>query len=267
MSQYAPRYELTEIKEAGVNGEQVGQYSKRISIVDVIDQDGMPWEPVPGPDNDPWDDLVIAQKATWSDGNVYAVGETISAVSATYVGGSDGTIYRSRSQHKNATDESWTNGEWQPHTNTPQIITFTIPAGTENGQVRLQTHARDNGVDPAVLVSSTTNPKQINDLDWDPITATVNDIEYDLENAPALTVLINDPLPIVVTHNGAITDATYQWESRNPPAAPLFGTPTAKNTVVTFAAEGYYILTLSMRSPKADEIKSILIQFYVVDAL
>ena len=41
-----------------------------------------PWEPVPGPD--PWDDLVVAIPATWSENNVYAVGETISGTSATY---------------------------------------------------------------------------------------------------------------------------------------------------------------------------------------
>ena len=70
-----------------------------------------------------------------------------------------------------------------------------------------------------------------------------------------------------MTHNGAITDASYQWETRNPPAPPLFGTPTAKNTVVTLTAEGYYVVTLDMRSPKADEIKSIIIQFFAVDAL
>ena len=265
MSQYAPRYELTEIKEAGVDGEQIGQYSKRISIVDVIDQDGNPWEPVPGPD--PWDDLVVVSSATWSESNVYAVGEDIAGTSATYAGGTDQTIYRSRVQHKSATDTDWNNSPWTNHTNTPQVIHFVIPAGEENGQVRFQTQARDTGVDPVDQVNSFASVKQIDDLDWDPITATVNDVEYDLENAPALTVLINDPLPIVVTHNGSITDATYQWETRNPPAAPLFGTPNAKNTVVTFTAEGYYVLTLTMSSPKADELKSVIIQFYAVDAL
>lgn len=264
MSAYLKRLQIGSVQEVGV--ETTGTaYLKRVEIVEVVDQDGQPWEPVPGPD--PWDELVVAQKATWSDGNVYAVGEDISGVSATYTGGTDQVVYRSRTQHKPAGSNAWINSPWTNHTNTPQVIHFVIPAGEENGEVRFQTQARDNGVDPVDQVNSFASVKQIDDLDWDPITATVNDVEYDLANAPALTVLINDPLPIVVTHNGAITDATYQWESRNPPAAPLFGTPTAKNTVVTFTAEGYYVLTLSMRSPKADEIKSILIQFYVVDAL
>ena len=256
---------ITDVREVGVDIPALSMFTPRVEVVEVLDSDGNPWEPVPGPD--PWDDLVVASPATWSDGNVYAVGETISGVSATYTGGTDQVVYRSRTQHKPAGTSSWINSPWTNHANTPQVISFTIPAGEENGEVRFQTQARDNGVDPVDQVNSFASVKQIDDLDWDPITATVNDVEYDLANAPALTVLINDPLPIVVTHNGAITDATYQWESRNPPAAPLFGTPTAKNTVVTFTTAGYYVLTLTLSSPKSDELKSVIIQFYAVDAL
>ena len=256
---------ITDVREVGVDIPALSMFTPRVEVVEVLDSDGNPWEPVPGPD--PWDDLVVAQKATWSDDNVYAVGEDIVGVSATYTGGTDQVVYRSRVQHKSATDSDWNNSPWTNHTNTPQVIHFVIPAGEENGQVRFQTQARDNGVDPVDQVNSFASVKQIDDLDWDPITATVNDVEYDLENAPALTVLINDPLPIVVTHNGAITDASYQWETRNPPAPPLFGTPNAKNTVVTFTAAGYYVLTLTLSSPKSDELKSVIIQFYAVDAL
>jgi hypothetical protein len=264
MSAYLKRLQIGSVQEVGVDTDSAGAYLKRVEIVEVVDSDGNPWEPVPGPD--PWDELVVAQKATWSDDNVYAVGEDIVGVSATYAGGTDQVVYRSRVQHKSATDTDWNNSPWTNHTNTPQVIHFVIPAGEENGQVRFQTQARDNGVDPVDQVNSFASVKQIDDLDWDPITATVNDVEYDLENAPALTVLINDPLPIVVTHNGAITDASYQWETRNPPAPPLFGTPNAKNTVVTFTAAGYYVLTLTLSSPKSDELKSVIVQFYAVDA-
>ena len=258
---------LTRLNISSVDdsGSSVGAYVKRVSIVEVVDSDGNPWEPVPGPD--PWDDLVVSDRAQWSDNNVYTVGSSISGVSATYIGGSDQTVYRSRTQHRPAGSGSWINSPWTNHANTPQVIGFTIPAGEENGEVRFQTQARDEGVEPVDQVNSFASIKQIDDLDWEPITATVNDIEYDLANAPALTVLVNDPMPIVVTHNSAITDATYSWTSRNPPEPPLFGTPNAKNTVVTLPAAGYYVLTLDLRSPKADEIKSIIIQFYAVDAL
>ena len=262
---YLTRIHLEEVQEVGVDDVKAGANMTIMYVEGVITPDGTPWEPVPGPD--PWDDLVVANKANWSNGNDYSVGQDISGVSATYTGGSDQTVYRSRVQHRASSSNPWINSGWTNHTNSPQVIHFTIPAGEENGQVRFQTQARDEGVDPIEQVNSFASVKQIDDLDWDPITATVNDVEYDLVNAPALTVLTNDPLPIVVTHNGSITDASYQWETRNPPAAPLFGTPTAKNTVVTFTAEGYYILTLTMSSPKSDELKSIIVQFYAVDAL
>ena len=262
---YLKQLEIVGVQEVGVDTPSLSMFTPRVEIVEVLDSDGNPWEPVPGPD--PFDELVVVDKAQWSDGNVYAVGETISGVSATYTGGTDQVVYRSRTQHKPAGTSSWINSPWTNHANTPQVISFTIPAGEENGEVRFQTQARDTSQDPVLQVNSFASIQQIDDLDWEPITATVNDVEYDLANAPALTVLINDPLPIVVTHNGAITDATYQWESRNPPAAPLFGTPTAKNTVVTFTAEGYYVLTLTLSSPKSDELKSVIIQFYAVNAL
>ena len=243
----------------------LGNYLKRVEIVEVLDSQGNPWEPVPGPD--PWDELVVADKAQWSEGNVYAVGETVSGVSATYVGGTDQVVYRSRIQHKPAGTNTWINESWTNHANTPQVITFTIPAGEENGEVRFQTQGRDASQDPVVQVNSFASVKKIDYLEWDPITATVNDLDYDLENAPALTVLINDPMPIVVNHNPLIDDVVYHWTSRNPPAPPLFGTASAKDTILTLPAAGYYIITLDMQSPKTEAVKSIIIQFYAVDAL
>ena len=68
-----------------------------------------------------------------------------------------------------------------------------------------------------------------------------------LINAPALTVLTNDPLPIVVTHNGSITAPSDTYEGNTWAIlqhVPLIGTPTAKNTVVTFpTAEGVLYIT------------------------
>ena len=261
MSAYLKRIIIDSVEEVGVetNGSA---YLKRVDVVEVVDSDGQPWEPVPGPD--PFDELVVADKATWSDGNDYSVGQDISGVSATYTGGTDQTIYRSRTQHRAKSTDPWINSPWTDHTNTPQVIGFTIPAGEENGEVRFQTQARDEGTDPVDQVNSFASVRSITPLEWDPVTATVNDISYNLDVAPPLTVLINDPLPIVVTHNAAITDATYQWSSRD--GSPMFGTPTAKNTIITFPEEGTYITTLTMDSPKTASTKSIIITFYAVDA-
>ena len=259
---YLKQLEIASVQEVGVDIPSLSMFTPRVEIVEVLDTDGNPWEPVPGPD--PWDELVVADKATWSDGNVYAVGETISGVSATFTGGTDQTIYRSRTQHRAKSTDAWINSPWTSHGNTPQVIGFTIPAGEENGQVRFQTQARDEGVDPVDQVNSFASVKGIAPLEWDPVTATVNDISYNLDVAPPLTVLINDPLPIVVTHNAAITDATYQWSSRD--GSPMFGTPTNKDTIITLPEEGTYITTLTMYSDRTADSESIIITFFAVDA-
>lgn len=262
---YLTRIHLEEVQEVGVDDVKAGANMTIMYVEGVVTPDGTPWEPIPGPD--PWDELVVADKAAWSSGNDYSVGQSISGVSATYAGGTDQTIYRSRTQHRASSSDPWINSPWTNHANTPQVIGFTIPAGEENGQVRFQTQARDEGVDPVSQVNSFASVKNITPLEWDPVTATVNDISYDLDVAAPLTVLINDPLPIVVTHNGAIPDATYQWSSRDgSPADPLFGTPTDKNTIITLPAAGTYITTLTMYSEKTASNESLIITFYAVDA-
>ena len=263
---YLKQLEITSVQEVGVDIPALSMFTPRVEIVEVLDTDGNPWEPVPGPD--PWDMIEVDNKATWSPDNDYSVGQDISGVSATFIGGSPDTVYRSRVQHRAKSTDAWINSPWTSHTNTPQVIHFEIPAGEENGQVRFQTQARDDS-DPENIdqVNSFASVKSITPLEWDPVTATVNDVSYNLDVAPPLTVLINDPLPIVVTHNAAITDATYQWSFRDGgPAEPLFGTPTNKNTIITLPAEGTYITTLTMYSDRAAEPESIIITFYAVDA-
>ena len=52
MSAYLKRLDVTNFEEATSSG----MFVKYVDIVEVVDQDGNPWEPVPGPD--PWDELV-----------------------------------------------------------------------------------------------------------------------------------------------------------------------------------------------------------------
>ena len=46
------------------------------------------------------------------------------------------------------------------------------------------------------------------------ISVTVNDIAYDTSVAPALTILVNDPMPVVVTISGNASPS-YTWSARN----------------------------------------------------
>ena len=49
---YLKILEIADVDEDSV----AGQFTRRVNIVEVLDSEGNPWEPVPGPD--PWDELV-----------------------------------------------------------------------------------------------------------------------------------------------------------------------------------------------------------------
>ena len=255
MSAYLKRLNIAEVDDTG---EAVGAYIKRVHIVEVVDSDGQPWEPVPGPD--PFDELVVAQGATWSGSNVYAVGEDIAGTSATYVGGTGNEIYRSRVQHKSATDTQWNNSPWTEHLNVPSIIHFVIPAGEENGDVRFQTQARDTSQDPVVQVNSFASVRGIAPLEWGAITQTVSDNPYDPNTDGAVPVSINTPIICSVSVANAPSDIGYEWTRRGQDDV-LIGTPTAAQTVITFPEQGVFTVTVSLKSSKTAEWSSAIFNF------
>ena len=257
MSQYLKRLNIDSVQEVGEETTN-STYLKRVEIVEVVDQDGNPWEPVPGPD--PWDALVVVDKAQWSDGNVYAVGETISGVSATYVGGTDQAVYRSRTQHKPAGSSSWINSSWTNHTNTPQVISFEIPAGEENGEVRFQTQARDEGVDPIQQVNSFASVRSTAPLEWGAITQTIEDNTYDPNLDGSYPVSVNTPIICAVSVANAPSDIGYEWTRRGQDNV-LIGTPTAAQTAITFPQQGVFTITVSIRSGKTTEWTSAIFTF------
>ena len=257
---YLKQIEIAGVQEVGVDRDNYSAYTQRVEIVEVYDQQGRPWVPVPGPDNDPWDSLVVAQKATWSDDNVYAVGEDIVGVSATYAGGTDQVVYRSRVQHKSATDSDWNNSPWTNHTNTPQVIHFVIPAGEENGQVRFQTQARDNGVDPVEQVNSFASVKSIAPLQWGTISQIVSDNPYDPNVDGVVPVSINTPIICSVSVANAPSDLAYEWTRRGTDDV-LIGTPTAQQTVITFPEQGMFTVTVSLKSNLTAEWESAIFNF------
>ena len=257
MSDYLKRLHITDVEDTG---ENIGAYMKRVHIVEVVDSDGNPWEPVPGPD--PWDELVVVSKSTWSDGNVYAVGETISGVSATFTGGSDNIKYRSRVQHKPVGEANWINSGWTNHTNSAQSTQFTIPAGYENGQVRFQTQAKDDGQDPVIQVNSFTSVQSIAPLEWGAITTEINDQPYDANEDGAYPCAANTPQHCVVSVANAPSDITYEWSKRGTDNV-LIGTPSNHTTTITFPDSGVFTVTVSLKSNKTAEWESAILTFMV----
>ena len=256
MSQYLTRLEISNV--GNVEEEIQSQYLKRVNIVEVVDQDGNPWEPAPGPD--PWDHLVVVDGATWSDDNVYAVGETISGVSATFTGGTDQVTYRSRTQHKPAGTGSYINSPWTVHSNTPQIISFTIPAGEENGDVRFQTQAKDDGKDPIETTQSFASVKDIAPLEWGTISQTISDNPYDPNTDGAAPVSTNTPIICAVSVANAPSDLTYEWSKRGTDDV-LIGTPNNSQTAITFPEQGVFTVTVTLKSSKTEAWSSAIFNF------
>lgn len=248
---YIKKIHIVGVDETG----GVGNYTKRVEVVEVLDSEGNPWEPVPGPD--PWDALVVAQGATWSESNVYAVGEDIAGTSATYVGGTGDEIYRSRVQHRSATDTDWNNTPWTEHLNVPSVIHFVIPAGEENGQVRFQTQARDASQDPVVQVNSFASMRSIAPAEWGNITTTVDGQPYPAEG---VAVSVNSPILCAVSFDGNVDDVTYEWSRRGTDNV-LIGTPDAASTAITFPEQGVFTITVTLKSNKTAEWEPAILTF------
>ena len=96
---------------------------------------------------------------------------------------------------------------------------------------RLQSQGRNDEQDPAVSVLSNSGTKNTEKRTFGDISVTVNDIAYDYNTAPALTILMNDPIPVVVSIAGN-AQPTYTWSARND--YPLMVGSQAASTVLTF---------------------------------
>ena len=119
-------------------------------------------------------------------------------------------------------------------------------------------------MDPVAQVNSFGGVVNVPFSEFGDITVTVNDIEYDYNTAPALTILMNDPMPVIVAHTGNATP-TYTWSARND--YPLMVGSQTASTVLTFPLEGGANVTCTLRDPLTEEINtSVVINFYVVDA-
>jgi hypothetical protein len=259
---YLQRLEIKGVEESDTP-TTVNNYVTITEIVEVVDQDGNPWEPVPGPD--PWDELAIAENggANLVGTNVYEIGQVVTGKTAVFIGGNpETTTYRSRWQSRVNSQESWVNSNWLNTTNEKTDHDYTI---LNPGQIRFQSQGRDTSVDPVLQVNSFTSVKDIPYNEFGDVSVTVNGIAYDYNTAAALTILINDPIPVVVSHTGTATP-TYSWTARGD--YPLVVGSQAATTDLTFPTSGAATVTCTLRDNNTQEVStSIIINFFAVDAL
>ena len=97
------------------------------------------------------------------------------------------------------------------------------------------------------------------------LSCTVNDINHDLNTNNPITLLINDPVPAVVTIAGDASPS-YTWSARN--NYPLMVGSQAASTVLTFPQAGVATVTCTILDNTAtDSPASVVITFNIVDAL
>lgn len=97
----------------------------------------------------------------------------------------------------------------------------------------------------------------------EPITVTVNGVDYDYKEGAALTVLLNDPIPVVIT---AGASPTYRWSARADNAT--FSDVSAASTEVTCVSQGLVTTTCTLiDNDSLEDSLSVIVNFYAVDAL
>ena len=202
-------------------------------------------EPVP--------DIVVTQK-TGISGTI-KVGRTLTAVSPVWTGGGD---------ESSVTSYQWINNKGGLlETGTAYIVDEWMVGNQILCQATISS-SRENIASNSDLSVPVPPLTQIGLM-----TVTVNDIDYDYNTAPALTVLMNDPIRVAVTHNGDASDIEYEWLCRQGTDNNTITNVEADGSVVdiTMTAASVYNFSCSLVDNDAeDSPKTISIAFYAVDA-
>ena len=163
MSDYTQRMNIDTVEEVG-DTTNLTSYVQRVTITEIYDQYGNKWRPAPGPD--PWDEIVVEDRALLHQSNVYEIGETISVTTATFTGGTDDVTYRYRWQIRPLASGDWTSTAWTTYTNILEQASYTLASG---GQVRFHCQAKDDSVEHPDIVNDFT---EIKDIPYPTLTAT-----------------------------------------------------------------------------------------------
>ncbi len=137
MSQYLQRLNIASVEEVGVDNIVLPQYQQIVEVVEVVDNDGNPWDPVPGPD--PWDELVWVNKSSTTGSTV--LGSVLTGTPGTVTGGAPPVEVVSQWQRSETTSGFTGFTPWTELGSTPVTYTTTVD---DNGMyVRLATKATD----------------------------------------------------------------------------------------------------------------------------
>ena len=133
---YLKRLEITGVEESDTP-TTVNNYVTIKEIVEVVDQEGNPWEPVPGPD--PWDELVWVNKSSTAGSTV--LGSVLTGTPGTTTGGAPPVEVVSQWQRSATTSGFAGFTPWVELGSDP--VTYTTTVDDSNMYVRLATKATD----------------------------------------------------------------------------------------------------------------------------
>ena len=134
---YLQRLEITGVEESDTP-TTVNNYVTIKEIVEVVDQEGNPWEPVPGPD--PWDALVWVNKSSTAGSTV--LGSVLTGTPGTTTGGKPPVVVVSQWQRSATTSNFVGFTPWTELGSDP--VTYTTTADDNGMYVRLATKATDD---------------------------------------------------------------------------------------------------------------------------
>jgi hypothetical protein len=228
---YLKRLEITGVEESDTP-TTVNNYLPIKELVEVVDQEGNPWEPVPGPD--PWDDLVITSGANLIAENVYEIGQAVNAKTAIFTGGNpETTAYRSRWQSRRTSSDAWENSNWMNTTNGKNDHSYFIG---KPGQIRFQSQARDTSDDPVTQVNSFTSVKEVPFTEIGSVTATIDGAPYDITVGAPVTILSGDSVVLATSISGDASPS-YTWTVKSG-SASLTGTGSTVTAFIDTVAPG-----------------------------
>ena len=211
--------------------DTVTRYTKSVYLI------GGPTPPTPDPL-----EVASGQGANWVGSNVYEVGQTVEARTASYTGGVEPVTYRYRFQFKPTGESSFVNGPWTNTTNAKNPATYLL---TETGEIKFQSQAMDSS-DPVVVVNSSTGVKNV-------VAAPVD---------PAFTYGITSPGGVFNLRSTGTVDYAVDWDSSGG-----YESSTSNTLAHTYTAGDYDLVVYSddvyrpylSNSGDADQITSVVI--------
>jgi len=142
MSAYLKQLEIDGVEEVG-EGTTNSAYLKIVEIVEVVDQNGNPWEPGPGPD--PWDELAVVSRTNTTGSTT--LGSTLTGAMAEYVGGEPPVAELYQWQRSDTGDGGWTGiTNWtDTAAQNATGLTYTTVIADNGKYVRFASKAEDAG--------------------------------------------------------------------------------------------------------------------------